>query len=84
MVDEGKGNQVPAPTSTLRGQLWLRELQMYASKSSKVHLLQQREERRLKTNLETIVENQIVKDFFIDFTMPVSSVVPPGYWRLIW
>lgn len=48
---------------------------MYGSKSSKVHLLQQIEERRLKTNLETIVENQIVEDFFIDFTVPFSCVV---------
>ena len=56
---------------------------MYGSKSSKVHLLQQIEERRLKTNLETIVENQIVEDFFIDFTVPFSCVVRSVHWRLI-
>ena len=46
---------------------------MYGSKSSKIYLLQEREERRLKTKLETIniVENQIEEEFFIDFTVPL-------------
>lgn len=42
-------------------------------------LLQQREKRRLKTNLETFTEIQIVEEFFIDFTVPFPCVAPSGH-----